>query len=78
MPFVALLWCPILKSSRCNLFEDGAPVDEIYGSPIIKYVTEGLQSDSSPIFRSSRCNLFEDRSPADNLINPEHNESFVF
>ena len=25
-------WCPIFLSSHCNLFEDRAPIDDIYGN----------------------------------------------
>ena len=35
-----LFWCPIFKWSHCNSFEDGPPVDFIYGWPIVKWVAE--------------------------------------
>ena len=37
-----LSWYPIFTSSHCNSFEDRAPVDEIYGCPIFKWVTETI------------------------------------
>ena len=35
-----LSWFPIFMSSHCNSYEDGAPVDEVYGNPIFKWVAE--------------------------------------
>ena len=35
------------KSSHCNSFEDRAPVDSIYGCPIIKWVAETWPHDNS-------------------------------
>ena len=36
-PLLGLLsWCPICKSIHCNLIDDWAPADEIYGCPIFK------------------------------------------
>ena len=36
---------PILKSNHCNSFEDWAPVDEIYGCPIFKWVAVAWLQD---------------------------------
>ena len=43
-----LSWCPILKSSHCNSFEDRAPVDEIYGCSIFKWVAGTWQNGRPP------------------------------
>ena len=43
-----LSWCPIFKSSHCYSFEDWAPVDEIYGCPILKWVAETWPHDRVP------------------------------
>ena len=38
-PLLGLLsWYPVMLSSLCNSFDDRAPVDEIYGCPIFKWV----------------------------------------
>ena len=38
----------LFKSSHCNSFEDGAPVDFIYGCPICKWVAESWLYDRIP------------------------------
>ena len=35
-----LFWCPIFNLNLSNLFEDQAPVDEIYGCPMFKWIVE--------------------------------------
>ena len=45
---VPLSWCPTFKSSHCNSFEDGAPVDFIYGYPIFKCIAKTSPHDRAP------------------------------
>ena len=43
-----LFWYPIFESSGCNSFEDRAPVDQIYGCPIFKWVAKLCLHDRVP------------------------------
>ena len=49
-------------SNQRNSFEDGAPVDEIYGCPIFKCIAQdymaGEYKDNSPQMAASRWTLY--------------------
>ena len=45
---VLLSWCPVFMSSHRNSFKDQAPVDEIYGCLIFKWVTVTWLHDRVP------------------------------
>ena len=42
-------WCSIFKTSHCNSSEDPAPVDEIYGCLIFRWVAETSLYDNVPV-----------------------------
>ena len=50
-----LSWCPILKSSHENSFEDRAPVDSIYGCPIFKWISLTWWRDRVSLGPSNGC-----------------------
>ena len=53
---------PNFKKSQCNLFEDRAPIDEIYGCPIFKLVCRNLTTWQGIriIAQATPCTLIKD------------------